>query len=98
MKEHITPKQANQLTKAQFYDLFPEGLVSRVDWATYHRTKLTVGKMVGILKGRGYSLKMVVASITTLTVYNTTDEHTFCSPNLCDTLWEAIVHVVKTRG
>ena len=48
VKEHITPKQAEQLSKEEFYSLF-SNLTDRRHWYRYHNTKMTVGKMIGIL-------------------------------------------------
>ncbi|PLS19150.1 hypothetical protein CVD28_01710 [Bacillus sp. M6-12] len=52
MKQHIVPKQAKQLTEQQFYDLFEE-IVPRKDWANYHHKKVTVGKLIEVLRGYG---------------------------------------------
>ena len=45
MKQHITPKQAEELTEAKFYALFEE-IVERKDWAKYHHKKMTIGKLI----------------------------------------------------
>lgn len=50
MKQHILPKQAKELTEEQFYDLFEE-IVPRKDWANYHHKKVTVGKLIEIIRG-----------------------------------------------
>ncbi|PGT89817.1 hypothetical protein [Bacillus thuringiensis] len=50
MKQHITPKQAKEVTEAQFYSLFGE-IVPRSDWANYHHTKMTIRKMIECLGG-----------------------------------------------
>lgn len=49
MKQHITPKQAKQLTESQFYSLFKE-IVPRKDWANYHHKKVTIGKIMEVLQ------------------------------------------------
>jgi hypothetical protein len=45
MKQHITPKQAEELTETKFYALFDE-IVERKDWAKYHHKKVTIGKLI----------------------------------------------------
>lgn len=45
MKQHITPKQANELGENMFYELFPD-LVRREEWAKYHHKKITIGKLI----------------------------------------------------
>lgn len=52
MKQHILPKQAKQLTEPQFYELFEE-IVPRKDWANYHHKKVTIGKLIEVLRGYG---------------------------------------------
>lgn len=52
MKQHILPKQAQEITEEQFYSLFNNqhyGSVRREDWAHFHHKKVTVGKCIEIL-------------------------------------------------
>jgi hypothetical protein len=49
MKQHITPKQAKQLTETQFYNLFDE-IVPRKDWFNYHHKKVTIGKLIEVIR------------------------------------------------
>jgi aminopeptidase-like protein len=49
LKQHITPNQAKKLTEKQFYGLFAE-LVPRKDWANYHHKKITIGKLLEIIR------------------------------------------------
>lgn len=48
LKQHITPKQAKEITERQFYGLFDE-IVQRKDWANYHHKKVTIGKLIEVL-------------------------------------------------
>jgi len=54
MKQHITPKQMQEITKEQFYGLFNgEGIVKRKDWASFHCKKMNIGKLFELLKDKG---------------------------------------------
>jgi len=54
VKQHILPKQAKEITEEQFYSLFPgklhDNVVERKDWANFHHKKITIGKMIELLK------------------------------------------------
>lgn len=67
MKQHITPKQAKEITEEQFYSMFCtdqtsfDRIVKRKDWANYHHKKVTIGKCIEILERKFYfvSLRML---------------------------------------
>lgn len=80
MKQHITPKQAKEVTEDQFYSMFDE-IVKRDDWANYHHKKVTVGKMIEFLDGV-YIFRDKDEEWTVSTIY--------CGYDLVDTLWEAV--------
>lgn len=92
MKQHITPSQAEEITEEQFYSLFDE-IVYRKDWADYHHKKVTIGKMIEIL--RKYDLDMVDNnyrerewSVDLNKIHS--DDRLFRNNELCDALWEAV--------
>ena len=52
MKQHITPKQASEITEEQFYSLFNNqhwGSFRRKDYANFHHKKVTIGKCIEVL-------------------------------------------------
>lgn len=100
MKQHITPKQAKEITKEQFYRLI-QGLVDRDDWSDYHHKNMTIGKMIEILR-KQYTHNN---NIITFDFDNQVDkwfieieeisrhEHVYSNYEdecLCDALWDAV--------
>ncbi|MGG0667902.1 hypothetical protein ABE073_05150 [Lederbergia citrisecunda] len=79
MKQHITPKQAKEVTEEQFYSMFSQ-IVKRDDWANYHHRKVTIGKMIDFLDGvyiyRDLDGEWMVSNM-------------YCGDDLVDALWEA---------
>lgn len=96
MKQHITPKQAAEVSEIEFYSLFPEGIVKREDWANYHHKKVTIGKMIECL-GVNYSIVVNIPNdkygfIPLCTISSGSDFYLsqyFRLDRLCDQLWEA---------
>lgn len=86
MKQHITPKQAQEVSKEQFYSAFEE-LVNRKDWATYHHKKMTIGKMMEILKN--FSVSSAKGNVK-WTVYLPEERMTFQDKELVNALWKAV--------
>ena len=83
MKQHILPKQAKEITKEQFYKLFPD-LVDRKNWADYHHKKITMGKMMEFLWEKK-------APLTVHLVFSGNAENKDESfENLCNVLWEQV--------
>lgn len=87
MKQHITPKQAMEISEKQLYSLFSEGIVQRDGWANYHHKKVTIGKMIENLQvGCDFSLSN--SFIGSWYVY--VDDNEYSNKKLCDALWEAV--------
>jgi hypothetical protein len=84
MKYHITPKQAKELTKDQYYSMFND-LVLRDDWANYHHRKMTIGKMIDYLDGVS-----VFKGLGDGQWYVQCDGLEFEGKELTDALWEAV--------
>jgi hypothetical protein len=95
IKQHITPKQALQITEAQFYSLAPDGFVKRNDWANYHHKKITIGKMIEFLCNNGWNVEIHKVGSEFRVANNVKDGHGFTHKELCDALWEAIKHSMK---
>ena len=106
MKEHITPSQAKEITKEQFYTLFKNqhwACVNRNDWADYHHKKVTIGKMLYMIKDSNYygnfSIKSKYAVNSKAIAWVIEGERAIGSINLsctdlCDGLWE-IIKIIK---
>lgn len=95
MKQHIMPKQAKQLTKDEFYRLFPD-LVVRDDWANYHHKKITIGKMLEILFD--LKIKVYIENSKPASVYDITNKKEYCDEELSNALWEAIINNIKNNA
>lgn len=93
MKQHITPKQALEVSDLQFYSLFPEGIVERNDWANYHHKKMTIGKMIEYLFNRGH--KVTIDNCRPCSVKDWRLDKEYCQMEVCDALWEAVKHEVN---
>lgn len=93
IKQHITPKQALELTEDQFYSLFPEGVVKRYDWAKYHHKKVTIGKMIAYMSVNGH--KITINNHNPSCVVNWLLNEEYCQMELCDALWKAVKRQMK---
>ncbi|QSF43435.1 hypothetical protein [Paenibacillus tianjinensis] len=93
MKQHILPKQALEISKEQFYELFPEGLVDRNNWATYHHKKMTIGKMIEVMFNKGH--KITIDNCIPCSVKDYLIEKEYCQMNVCDALWDAVKGCLK---
>lgn len=101
MKQHITPKQLNEITEEQFYNLFDE-IVKRKDWAKYHHKKMTIGKMIEVLTNNSITVDIKITSMDTedgnngfVVINNVFYGKAYKSKELCDALWDAVKDVVK---
>ena len=92
MKQHITPKQAKEITEEQFYSLFDD-IVRRKNWANYHHSKVTVGKLIELI-GNSYEIRAIRVDHKRKKVYvvvkNNISSYTFEGDELCDILWGII--------
>lgn len=100
MKEHITPKQAQQITEDQFYSLFSE-IVKRDDWYKYHHKKVTIGKLIEFLTPINMHCydhieewKVQLIGDKHLRRIDLKRREFFC-PELVDALWEAAKEVLR---
>jgi len=87
LKQHITPKQALEISEDQFYSLFPEGVVKRTDWANYHHKKINIGKMIEILK---FPTIKPISDYHHNWVVILPNTNLFEAKELCDALWVAV--------
>lgn len=99
MKQHITSKQADEISKYKFYTLFPD-LVIRDDWSKFHHKKITIGKMIELLMDRGYCYTIDYGKLEVWILGNITTKKTYCPEVkldnlLCDALWEAVKYTLK---
>lgn len=105
MKQHITPKQAKEITEEQFHTLFSNQHWSsyrRENWADYHHKKVTMGKMMELLDYRCFSWNLSSyynGDIEEQEFYlnvctNGLDSYHYKNIILCDLLWEAVVEVL----
>lgn len=93
MKQHITPKQAKQLTETQFYSLFDE-IVPRADWANYHHKKVTIGKLIEVL-GDVTITQAHKGSQWDVTSSNR-QQFNYLETELVDALWNAVVDAITS--
>lgn len=92
MRQHITPKQAKQLTKEQFYSLFPD-LVIRDDWANYHHKKITIGKIIEILKDKG--VKIEISICTPFKIKDLKNDREYYDTELCNVLLKVLIDNIQ---
>ena len=101
MKEHILPKQASEITEEQFYQLFESqhwGCVKRKDWAYYHHKKITIGKMIELIRERNQIDIYTVDDVWKVQLFDLSvaaNDNISCvweedGRELCDVLWEAV--------
>lgn len=100
MKQHILPKQALEVSKTEFYSFFPPNeLVERNDWAKYHHKKITIGKMIEILKELNWEVNISSYESKYRVSNNYSNELMICKKELCDALWEAIkFQLIENKG
>lgn len=89
MKQHIYPEQAREISKEQFYSLFDE-LVDRDDWANYHHRKLTIGKLIEVIKSENICYIKHLKNWKVCIFDKDLEQREFESINLCDSLWGAV--------
>lgn len=101
MKQHISPKQVEEITKEQFYSLFND-LVDRKDYSKYHHKKVTIGKMLEVLIEKNIVLDIKLTSMDTqdnnkgfVVINNIFYSKEYKSKELCDALWKAIKDIFK---
>lgn len=92
MKQHITPKQASEISEESFYSILNEA-VKRKDWANYHHKKVTIGKMIEFLFNKGHKITLDNCKPCSVKDWLTGAE--FSQIELCDALWESVKSVVK---
>lgn len=92
MKQHITPKQAREVTEEKFYSIFDE-VVVRKDWANFHHKKVTIGKMIEFLYSKGHKITVDNCKPSSVKDWLTGEE--YCQMELCDALWEATKNVLQ---
>lgn len=94
MKLHITPKQVKELTEEQFFNLFSNQhweCVRRKDWADYHHKKVTIGRMIEMLKCSKWMIKIMESMEGFWRVeLDTINGRSYYRKELCDALWEAV--------
>lgn len=99
MKEHITPKQAQQLAEGDFYNLFKIE-VKREDWYKYHHKKVTIPKLLGVLKKECHFDLNITDSTNEITVYIAgNDQLVYNNQNheLIDLLYDTVLFVHNER-
>lgn len=100
MKAHIRPKQAKEVTKEEFYSLFDE-LVDRDDWHHFHHKKMTIAKMIEILDENSYYWEIDNVDeddgFNVIVHYEDKVTRMFTRSKLCDTLWEAVKHIIEVE-
>lgn len=101
MKQHILPKQVEEIKKEQFYSLF-NNLVYRNDYAKYHHKKVTIGKMLEVLTEKNIVLDIKLTSMDTqdnnngfVIINNVFYSKEYKAKELCDALWEAIKDILQ---
>lgn len=92
MKQHITPKQASEISEESFYSILNEA-VNRKDWANYHHKKITIGKMIEFLFKKGHKITLDNCKPCSVRDWRTGRE--FCQIEPCDALWELVKSVLK---
>lgn len=104
MKEHITPKQAQEITEEQFYSLF-SSVVRRGDWYKYHHKKVTVGKLIEFLTPISMHCYLVKEMYWSVDLIG--EKHRrrigiskthFQSKELVDALWGATKDILNSKG
>ena len=103
MKQHISPNQVLEITKEQFYSLFPndqhsvDSLVNRKDYATLHNKKMTIGKMIELwLNKMSGNEEISFNDLTKMTKFITIQnqwEESFGEMEVVDALWQAVKEV-----
>lgn len=102
MKQHITPKQFQELPKeisCKVFDLNPRDWRGyKNDFYGYHHKKITIGKMIELLNDN---------NVTDIGIKLNSDRNnigvwvgdkkinTFNNPELCDSLWDAVKHMLN---
>lgn len=94
MKQHITPKQAKEITEEQFYALF-DTIVKREDWANFHHKKVTIGLMIEFLYNNGWNIKIENIKDCFYVEDNKSTKIVVFELELCDALWEAVKRFIK---
>ena len=94
MKQHITPKQAQEISEEQFYSLFSE-IVHRKDWYDFHHKKVTIGKMIEILGENLYAMTQYEESSHWYVVIGKWNGWRIDGEQLVDCLWKAVKVATK---
>jgi len=99
MKQHISPKQAKEISEEQFYSLFNKNIVERQkDWHTFHRKKVTIGYMIEFLS-KTWNLKIEKIYDNEFRVLNNeANGISYIKKELVDALWEAVKYKLKEFG
>ena len=90
MKQHLLPKQVLEVTKEQFYSLFPDDqhsvdrLVDRKDYATFHHKKMTIGKLIKTIRIRNQLQIYTVDNVWCVQLF----ESHICANDEVDCIWE----------
>lgn len=96
MKQHITPKQAKELTKEKFYELFPD-LVIRNDWSNYHHKKITIGKMLEVLKEHNIEIEIKIVINKPVIVKDLSNNKEYYDMELSNILWKIIISFLNSN-
>ena len=93
MKQHITPSQLKEIPIKISSVIFGGTYENRKNYYAYNAKKMTIGKMIEILKnkyGDQWCEKVFFA---------TRDGDVFENGDcLCDALWEAVKYVLESEG
>jgi hypothetical protein len=95
------PKQAKYLTEKQFYNLFDE-VVPRKDWFKYHHKKVTIGKLLEIIRKRYHvevssSEKSWTVQLFDLEFCTREEIHSNVDKHLIDALFLTLIWILNER-
>lgn len=96
MKQHILPKQAQEISEIEFYSLFPvrnslgDNVVKRKDWDKFHHKKVTIGHMIQFLKEKNWNIQIHMVGDSFRVANDIQNGWAFSRTELCDALWEAV--------
>jgi hypothetical protein len=104
LKQHVTPKQAQEFTENQFYSLFDE-VVPRKDWANYHHKKLTIGKIIEVIRiyyqvdirasDDNWRIQLFDSGVSTTNLHSCTHEDS--GAELLDVLFNSLIWTVRNN-
>lgn len=104
MKQHITPKQFQELPKeisCKVFDLNARDWRGyKDDFYGYHHKKITIGKMIETLMDKGYHYTIEYGKLYIWEMGDITTKKVFCpdiklDTLLCDALWDAVKYILS---